>query len=81
MKLLTFTGFRGVAGMFQVGEIRFVLVAANAEQLETLYNGLLKDAGPFNPDACKKSIVISSSILPEPKTTNEQNDTRQSPQA
>lgn len=72
--LRSFSGFRGVAALVQIGEIKFVIVAPNADQLQTIYGSI--SSQPFNIDACKKSIVISSSILPEPNNEPAKDNTR-----
>jgi hypothetical protein len=71
--LQSFTGFRGIAALVRIGKIDFVIVARNAKQLEQLYTAILSQAGPFNPDACKPSIVIASCSLPKQKSHDEQN--------
>jgi hypothetical protein len=57
----------------QIGDITFMIVARNDVNLATFHDAILKQASaPFNPDACKPVIVISSHILPEPKPHHEQ---------
>lgn len=61
-----FTGFKGHCMLAQFGDITFVVMAANARQLQILHGALLTHASePFNPAACKKSILIEAAILPE----------------
>ncbi len=66
--LRQFTGYRGVAALVQIGEIKFLIVAKNAAELEEIYQAVLPEAGAFNPEACAPSVVISSKILPDPST-------------
>lgn len=78
----TFTGFRGRASVIQIDGINFMIVARNDLNLRTFHEVILKQvSAPFNPDAVNPVIVISSSILPEPKQHHEQNSTRQNPEA
>jgi len=69
MSFKTFTGFRGMAMSVELGRRRFIIVAAHARDLEAFHNSILTNAQePFNPAACKKSIVIESSLLPPKRT-------------
>lgn len=70
--LRSFTGYRGVAALAEIGGVKFVIAARNLAELEAVYTELLPKAPPFNPDACQTSIFISSKLLPEPKPTHEQ---------
>lgn len=63
----TFKGFRGVAALCQIGEVQFVLMARNEEQLAALYAQFLPEAGPFNSAAAHKSVLVQASLLPQPK--------------
>lgn len=65
MSLKTFTGFRGIACLAQVGNVKFVLVASTEEQLQDIYEHLLPEAAAFNPTMCQKSVMIQSDLLPE----------------
>jgi hypothetical protein len=66
--LKTFTGYRGVAAFLEVDGIQFYVTAPTEADLEKLYNLILQDAAePFSPDHCTKCIVISATLLPEPK--------------
>lgn len=67
MSLKTFTGFRGVACLAEVGGVQFVMIAATPKQLEAVYKSLLPHAPEFDPAMCQKSVMIQSSILPETK--------------
>lgn len=71
MNLKTFTGFRGRAALFQIGKIKFLVMARNGRELEALHDHIMPAAaGTFNPDACKTSIIIQSSVLPNETDKN-----------
>lgn len=65
--LQNFKGFRGHAALCQIGDVQFVLLARNAEQLAALYAKFLPEAEPFNANGCQKSIIIQASLLPQPE--------------
>jgi hypothetical protein len=65
MSLKTFTGFRGVACLAQVGHAQFVIIASTEEQLQDIYEHLLPEAAPFNPAMCQKSVMIQADLLPD----------------
>jgi hypothetical protein len=68
MSLKTFTGFRGVAALAEVGGIQFVIIASTPKQLETIYRSLMP-ACEFDPARCQKSIMIQAETLPAKKST------------
>jgi len=72
--LKTFTGFRGVACLAEVGGVPFVIIATTPKKLEAVYKTLLPHAPAFDPAMCQKSVMIQSSVLPEnshePKTSH-----------
>lgn len=59
-----FKGFRGTCAMAQVGKIQFCLLAKNPKQLQAIWTALVKEAGPLEPEMCKRSILIEASVLP-----------------
>lgn len=64
--LKSFTGFRGVATVMEIGGVEFVVMARTPLALEQLHAHLLPDAvEPFNPAKCQKSVLIQALILPE----------------
>lgn len=60
-----FTGFKGVAAILQIGDIQFIVVAATQRKLEQLHYAIVPNAGPFNPEACQKSVVVHADLLRE----------------
>jgi hypothetical protein len=73
MSLKMFTGFRGVAALMEIGGVKFIVLAKTPLALQQLHQFILPDASePFDLEKCQKSILISSSLLSEPKTKNEQ---------
>jgi hypothetical protein len=79
--LKTFVGFKGTAALVQIGDIRFWILAETPRQLETLWLGILSEAGPFDAARCKRAILIEATTLPEKRAvtskpeTHEQNQT------
>ena len=68
MSFKTFTGFRGVATVMEIGGVKFVVLARTPLALAQLHQFILPNATePFNPAMCKKSILISSDLLPKTK--------------
>jgi len=67
VSLKSFTGFRGVACLAEVGGVQFVIIAATPKKLEAVYKTLLPNAPEFDPAMCQKSVMIQSSVLPETK--------------
>jgi hypothetical protein len=65
--LKTFTGFRGVACLAEVGGVQFVIIAATPKKLGSIYKTLLPHAPEFDPAMCQKSVMIQSAVLPETK--------------
>lgn len=65
--LKQFTGFKGSAAMVRIGKIEFFILARNPRQVETLWNGLLREAGEFDPSACRPAILVASDTFPERK--------------
>jgi hypothetical protein len=67
--LTTFTGFRGVATVMEIGGVRFVVMARSALALEQLHAHILPNAAePFSREKCKKSVLIEGKILPVEKS-------------
>ena len=65
----TFTGFRGVATVMEIGGVPFVVLARTPLALSQLHAHLLPDATePFDLAKCQKSILIQSDLLPETKS-------------
>jgi hypothetical protein len=64
--LKSFTGFRGVATVMEIGGVEFVVMARTPLALEQLHAHILPEAEPFNPAKCQKSVLIQATILPEP---------------
>lgn len=63
----SFTGFRGHAALFEIGGVKFVVLAKSRLALQQLHSHLLPEAlDPFNPDACQKSVLIPADVLPQP---------------
>ena len=63
--LKTFTGFRGVATVMEIGGVQFIVMASTPLALAQLHAHLLPNAEePFDPAKCQKSILIQSSLLP-----------------
>jgi len=70
MNFKTFTGFRGVATVMEIGGVKFIVMARSPLALQQLHLHLLPNATePFDPAKCQKSILIESSLLPETKKT------------
>ena len=68
MNFKTFTGFRGVATVMEIGGVPFVVMARTPLALQQLHTHLLPEATePFDPAKCQKSILIQSSLIPETK--------------
>lgn len=67
--LKSFVGFKGISAFVQIGEIKFMIIAKNARQLETLWHGILIKAGPFDPTKCKKAILIEAKNLPDSRVS------------
>ena len=66
--LKSFTGFRGVATIMEIGGVPFVVMARSPLALQQLHAHILPEAvEPFDPALCKKSILISSELLPQPR--------------
>ena len=65
--MISFRGFRGRAALCQIGKVEFVVLAKNEKQLAAIYEHIMPEAPPFNPQACKRSILIEADILPPQK--------------
>lgn len=61
-----FTGFRGVAALCQIGDVSFLVLAKNQKQLAAIYQHVMPQAEPMNPDACKKCVCVQANLLPKP---------------
>ena len=61
----TFVGFRGLAAQFEIGKVRFWVLAKNARELEALCLSAFNQ--PFDPSKCKPAILIEASVLPDRK--------------
>lgn len=61
--LKTFTGFKGLCAFAAIGNVQFVLLAKNKRDLEQLWNHIMTEAGPLDPEGCKKAILIEAPLL------------------
>ena len=67
--LKTFTGFKGLCAFAQIGNVQFVLLAKNRRDLDTLWNHIMTEAGPLDPEGCKKAILIEAPLLTVAQTS------------
>jgi len=61
----TFTGYKGKMAAAQIGDTKFVLLAANSKQLSILWSHIMAQAGPLDPAGIKSAILIESATLPD----------------